>query len=384
MKNKSKNGAYGAVLLTGVVLLRLIFPPLPTLQEWFAYVVLLMGWLAISRLEGRGEVQTVVAHESEEPAPFLRAFKGRLDHQLDSAEEELEQVQKLLVDAIDKLLASFNSLSEQTSMQQRLAVAAVRGQMEGEEATDFKSFVGEADSLLSFFVDNIIENSKTAMLLVEHLESISKNVDSVKKFLGEIDAISKQTNLLALNAAIEAARAGETGRGFAVVADEVRKLSSRTEEFNQKINEVVSRIHESVSVAEKDVHTMASKDMNYAIQSKQSLMHTMDDINTLNAGLEQSMEQLGSIASQIERDVNAAVTGLQFQDMTTQLTEHTKKRVEAVRLFYDRVCEIEAASPQDRGRMLEETGEMLTVAEHIGQKNPVRQEHMESGDIELF
>lgn len=375
---------YGIGLTVLVVLLRLLFPPMPTLQEWLSYGALLAGWLAVSRIGGKEtEIRQAAVNEPAGQAPFLHSFQEKVDNQLESAKGELEQAQRLLLDAVGKLIASFSSLTKQTELQQEIVVSAIRGRQGDEDSMDLHAFVMKADSLLSFFVDNIIENSKTSMVLVDHLDSINKNVSSVRKFLGEIDAIAKQTNMLALNAAIEAARAGEAGRGFAVVADEVRVLSSRTEEFNQKINQVVLKIHESVSVAEKDIHGMASKDMNYAIQAKQTFMRTMDDLKAVNESIEQSVEQLGVIASNIERDVNAAVTGLQFQDMTTQLIDHTKTRIEAIELFFGKACQMESASPSERGRMLDEISSVLVVPEGEGQKTS-DQLQMESGEIELF
>ncbi|MVX65319.1 hypothetical protein GKZ28_16625 [Clostridium chromiireducens] len=64
--------------------------------------------------------------------------------------------------------------------------------------------------------------------------------------------ITSQTNLLALNAAIEAARAGEAGRGFSVVADEIRKLAEQSKDTVIEIQNITSRVTESVKLLSRD------------------------------------------------------------------------------------------------------------------------------------
>jgi molecular chaperone DnaK (HSP70) len=103
-------------------------------------------------------------------------------------------------------------------------------------------------------------------------------------------------------------------------------------------------------------------------------------------------EQLKARHDEIGRHVNAAVTGLQFQDMTSQLIGRTVRRVAGLRDVLGDIGASSAGMPLDSnvdtviqtlngiGKALEEQSVKLESALW----KAVCQTHMESGDIELF
>jgi hypothetical protein len=103
-------------------------------------------------------------------------------------------------------------------------------------------------------------------------------------------------------------------------------------------------------------------------------------------------EQLKNRQIEVGKHVNAAVTGLQFQDMTSQLIGRTVTRVTGLREVLGGVGSSSASLlPESE---LEEISAALSCMNRVLEEQSVKletalwkavcQTHMESGDIELF
>lgn len=307
--------------------------------------------------------------------------------QCNACTSELNKVHALLKDAIGTLLSNFSNMHAHVQSQREGALQIARGiGSEGQSGDgNFASFITETSKTLDTFVDSTVSTSKTAMSLVESMEAINQQVGAVHDILGEIEAISKQTNLLALNAAIEAARAGEAGRGFAVVADEVRSLSLRTNQFSSEIRSHMNLVNESVNNANNSILKVASLDMNFALQSKHRVQETMARIETLNQEVAVAVQHIDSLAEKVEGEVNSAVRALQFQDMTSQLIDHSLGHVQAMQ---DMVTELDKAmrDTNDPAGALAAAQSRIEIAVNrtAERMKPASQENTQSGDIELF
>ncbi len=329
-------------------------------------------------------VRRAFLHASQVPQPrYVEVVRDKVATQPSgpTAEElailrpsisDLERVGTLLQEAIGKLLSSFNNINDHIQSQRDHVIDIVdsmqgRGKAEG---VNFTAFVQETSQTLESFVDNIVTTSKTAVGLVETMDTINAQVDSVLGILGEIESISKQTNLLALNAAIEAARAGEAGRGFAVVADEVRNLSQRTNQFSSEIRKHMDGVDHSLQSAQTDIRAVASMDMNFALQSKQRVQDTMVRLERVNKDTSEIAMTIDSHAEQVAVEVNKAVTALQFQDVTSQILGQISAR--CVRLAVGTDAYTPHAVPGGPAAM--------SPPPTIG----VSQTSMQSGDVELF
>lgn len=103
-------------------------------------------------------------------------------------------------------------------------------------------------------------------------------------------------------------------------------------------------------------------------------------------------ERLNRLAEEVGGHVDSVVTGLQFQDMTSQLIGRALHRIEGLRLMLGAFASAGSSLMQqdaceDMAGVLERTSERLALQskELNGQlEKTVRQQHMEGGSIDLF
>ena len=348
-----------------------------------------LAWVACFSHSGHS-VATVIVHDGCGLDNVLLQTHSEFANHFAGANDDLEQVQALLGDAIGKLLGSFDGMHHLIQAQRDAALSVIE-KRPGEEDISIESSLDETTDTLKQLVSSIINNSKVGVELVEKMESVSQQVGGILLILREIDAISKQTNLLALNAAIEAARAGEAGRGFAVVADEVRKLSARAEHFSAQIRASVNLVRTSIADTEQSINQMASLDMDFALESKARMDNIMLRVQLTNQNMAQVITKQNEISSQVDEVVGSAVTSLQFQDMVGQLLQHSRLRLDSMQQAWDRMGALAQEEQAGKSTSLaevdgvrQEITEIFRRANETCERNPVRQEHMQSGDIELF
>lgn len=104
------------------------------------------------------------------------------------------------------------------------------------------------------------------------------------------------------------------------------------------------------------------------------------------------LQVFAQFREQINQEINAVVTGLQFQDLTSQLLARTMKRLNGLRDVLSALSSEHEGEPTENdhdavAQLLKKVNESLTLrssALQAGMIKQVNQKHMGSGDIELF
>ena len=111
-----------------------------------------------------------------------------------------------------------------------------------------------------------------------------------------------------------------------------------------------------------------------------------------NEWSKEDIKKLDGFKQKIGEEVNAAVTGLQFQDLTSQLIARTIRRVNGLKELLSALAshgqEIDAEHEhKEIAKLLEEMNHSLSTRSNAlegGLRRAVNQQDMGSGEIELF
>lgn len=154
------------------------------------------------------------------------------------------------------------------------------------------------------------------------MQVITRDAESIRKIVTEIEYIAQQTNLLALNAAIEAARAGEAGKGFSVVADEVRKLSDRSNAAADKIKKLIAKIESDMGTIYQKTEKNAEENMAKSLDAGMAVDETLSALESVMNEAKGRLDGLKTETEALAKDISSIIVSMQFQDITRQRIEH--------------------------------------------------------------
>lgn len=388
------------VLLAEVVWLQSTGAVAATLAAATAWALTAHRSLRRAERDAAAHAETAAVQQSGgEFREIVHAMDHANQEYLHEIERDIGQVQSLVGDAVSTLNRSFNALYEQSQSEQDLVVS-LAGQMKGlvadAEGKDLgmEDVIRETGEVLTYFIELIVDMCKGSIQVVDKIEEISGQTESIFSLLSGIKSIADQTNLLALNASIEAARAGEAGRGFAVVADEVRNLAQNSNQLNDQIAGQIGQTKSAIEDAHDIVRQVASKDMSRAIEAKGNIDDMLSGLSRFEAQLEISLNEVSQFAGQIQESVGSAVRSLQFEDIVRQSLERTQGDVVRLQHVSRELSTImgsetfgNSAGIAEYRRSLRSVKERLVeMKEEADQQahRAVSQQSMSEGDVELF
>lgn len=171
-----------------------------------------------------------------------------------------------------------------------------------------------------------------------------------------------------------------------------RLLSRMSEHGSQHLQDAEDDLEQTLFLLEQAIKTLSDAFMQIS-QLVNLQQASVESVLAKQGGVtaETNTELLG-LREQINQEVNTAITGLQFQDLTSQLITRSMKRISGLRdllavmaNYGNDACSVQQY--ESAAQLLEEMHHSLSVKSGAltdGLRQEVKQKHMVSGEIEFF
>ncbi|HLL20639.1 MAG TPA: methyl-accepting chemotaxis protein [Kofleriaceae bacterium] len=261
-----------------------------------------------------------------------------------------------------RLLEDFTRLRANLGEERRryeAAVDAITGS--GADA----GLVAVIRDVLGRFVNDIVMIGQRSVRIMVEVDSLRTHADQVATRGARIETIAQTTRVISLNARIEAQRVGQAGAVFRVVADEIKALANESGELSKAIRTAIAKQATSLVETHRAASELAATDLNLAVESHRHLEATIHQLSAVSRASSEALER-------IQRDLDAAIQAMRFEDTLDQLLATITTKLGAIRV---------ACSSLASG---EEPSRALAVLDRTTSRDAGPPQDVSRGSVDLF
>ncbi len=297
---------------------------------------------------------------------------------------QVHQVKALLSDAIVSLHESFYGIDDRSADQMKLfstmmAEVVTDPDSSGSEKNIFQHIEQTAVALTEL-LDSLIQDSKKSLTALTNMNEMATHMRSS---LSEAEKTSELLNRIHILASEENPD-----------MDQIRDLSCNAIAMHDamfaetKIAQGLCRLTKLV------VDEVSKKDMAAVFSSKAKVEEMVEYLNQASNAISKCKTDADSVNAEMKQHMGDAIRALQFEDIVSQSLSHTDLHLDRMEGFVSRLSSGLSKLREESGLGLQAYADGIgTLREEImsyrkglrlEESNPVSQQSMDKGEVELF
>jgi len=319
---------------------------------------------------------------------FHLAIDSAFDDVADGVEDELtgirsqiSQIESLLKDAIASLYEGFEGISEESTVQMRLMSDLMSQAVSSHDDTpNIFQRTESASNLLKRVVDISIDESRESLKVLKAMEGLKHQMTQSTKAEQRMQSmLQDMQDLLA-----------QTDPDLADIQALHEKMNQHQANHLQALQQSQADMNKNYGLIKK----MASKDMQDVYQAKQEVEDLLEHFFSITEYLSKCRTDVTECNGRMRHHLGMAIRALQFEDITTQSLGHTRLHLDRMEGFVLRMTQglsnidpSEADGVNGYAQKINAIhADMLQYREELAlnEKNPVSQQNLDEGDVDLF
>ncbi|MDQ6974612.1 MAG: hypothetical protein Q9M10_06975 [Mariprofundaceae bacterium] len=322
----------------------------------------------------------------------IQCFHTAIDHAFDDVangvEEELtgirsqiDQIESLLKDAIASLYEGFEGISDESKVQMALMSNLMNQAVSSHDDTpNIFQRTESASNLLKHLVDISIDGSRGSLKLLKSMEGLNHRMRTSVKSEEKMKYLTQEMQEL-VNEKIPDMQT-------------IQALSQKMIQHQERSFQAGQLANLSISDNYVLVKELASRDMDDVYQAKQEVEDLLAHFFAITDFLASCRNDISECNGRMRHHLGVAIRALQFEDITTQSLGHTRLHLDRMEGFVLRMTQglsnidpVQADGIDGYAQKIKAIhADMLQYREELAldKKNPVSQQNLDEGDVDLF
>jgi len=350
---------------------------------------------------------------SQSTTAILRDMQESMSGEVDAIRNQTVQIESLLKDAIASLHESFESIHIASNQQMKTMTSMMMEVVGAKDEANLFQKAEHASEILTGLVDTLLLSSKNNLNALTTMDALQKRLRTMASLDQEKEALMvrlcecgerekengekvhrltqqllQEGDSKSLIEQLCACGEAEKNNGAKVYA-----LTQELHEKQQEQSAYTSKTMHQFKKTHQLIDSTASKDMDEVFSARDKVEEILNHFFQINEVVTNSRVEVNKVNADMRQHLGSAIRALQFEDISTQSLSHTDRHLGRmagmIAILTDGLAGLDQANmPLDiyiaRIASIHAAMSAYHQTLQLEDSNPVSQDSMDEGDIDLF